>query len=246
MSHATSHPTSDRMSCTECLTLVSTADVSELTAETAIVEHCRTCAECANVVDAVAAEAQRLADLLDGTLPGVPAQVIALRAVAGATRGRRRGRQRRLGLIVAAVVAAPLTAIFVLRMAVPTGVQAVRNVELQCLAPDQAATLARPLLPAEVRITARPSLALPVLTLSGTERDVATAARQIAQLDARWGAERSAYCASAPGSVEAPGGAGGGASSVGGASGAGAQGAGASGGGAPSVLPPAPAAAPPR
>ena len=199
MSHPMSHPTGYPMTCTECLTLVATADVAELTAEAAIVEHCRTCADCAQVVDAVAAESQRLADLLDGTLPGVPAQVVALRAVAGATRGRRRAWQRRTSVIVAGVLAAPLAGIFLARMLAPSGIPTVQNVELQCLAPAQAAELARPELPAGVQIRVRPSLELPILTVSGTERGVATATERIAALDARWGAERAAYCASAPG-----------------------------------------------
>jgi hypothetical protein len=193
------HPTTYPISCTDCLTLVATADLAELTTATAITEHCRGCADCAGVVDAVTAEAQRLADLLDGTLPGVPAQVVALRAVARATGSRRRAWQRRAALAGVALVAGPLAAVALLRLVSPATPSVAmpsvaRTVELACLAPQQAAELARPRLPADVLVVVPPALELPVLRLTGPERAVADAARLVAQIDARWGAERRADC----------------------------------------------------
>ncbi|HEU4632186.1 MAG TPA: hypothetical protein VFS08_20715 [Gemmatimonadaceae bacterium] len=187
------------MTCAECLSLVATADMTELTAATAVTEHCRGCADCASVVDEVAEETRRLADALDGTLPGVPSHVVALRAIAGAARGRRRTGRRRIALGAVALTAAPLLAAFVLRV-LPVGATsvAVRTVELHCLAPEQALELAGPSLPPRVQVTTRPALHLPVLTLRGPRPDIAAAEQLLTQLDARWSAERSAHCASAP------------------------------------------------
>ncbi|MGZ8379523.1 MAG: hypothetical protein ACXWZS_12365 [Gemmatirosa sp.] len=196
--HPTTHPTTHGLTCTECLRLVATADVHELTTATAVTEHCRTCADCATVVDEVGQEAQRLADTLDGTLPGVPAHVVALRAVAGAAPGRRRTRRLRTALSAGAVTVALLGTVMLLRTSTGAAAVETRTVELHCLAPEQAAELVRPLMTAQIEVTFRPTLNLPVLMLRGPHRDLALAEQQIAQIDARWGAERSAYCAGAP------------------------------------------------
>ena len=185
------------VTCAECLRLVATAGPTELTAAVAVTGHCRTCADCAGVVDEVAREARRLADTLDGTPPGDPAHAVALRAIAGAARGRRRARRLRTALSMVAVIAVPPVA-WVLLGGAGAGSIEMRTVELQCLAPHEAMELARPSLPARVRVTTRESVHLPILTLHGTQRDLATAERLIARLDARWGTERSAYCASVP------------------------------------------------
>lgn len=186
------------MSCTDCLSLVATADLGELTTGAAVTEHCRTCADCASVVDAVAEEAQRLADTLDGTPPGIAAHVVALRAVAGASRNRRRRRQWRIAGVTVAATGTLLAALMLSRMGPGPNTYETRTVELQCLAPEQAAELARGSLPAATSVSFRPSIHLPILTVRGTPRDLATAEQVIARIDARWGAERSAYCASMP------------------------------------------------
>lgn len=80
----------------------------------------------------------------------------------------------------------------------PAGPVETRTVELQCLDPEQVAELARPQLPAGVAVTVRPAVQLPVLTLRGSPRDLAAAEQTIARIDARWGAERPAYCANFP------------------------------------------------
>ena len=193
------HPTPHRMTCTAGLGAVATADVLELTTATAITEHCRGCPDCAGVIEEVAREERRLADTLDGVTPGVPAQVVALRAVAAAARGRRGTRRLRIGLGALAAVVAPLLLLRDDGVAA-AGVET-RNVELQCLAPSHAAVLVRPALPRDVARGIRIEVAphgLPVIEVSGTPRDLATAEQLIAQIDSRWGAERSEYCALAP------------------------------------------------
>ncbi len=192
MTHATTHA----MTCTDCLRLVATADVSELAAAVAVTEHCRTCPDCATLVAEVAEESRRLADMLDGTLPGVPAHVVALQAVAGAGRVRRRRRALRVTAAVVAGLAA--TVVGARLVGSPAGPVETRAVELQCLDPEQVVELARPQLPPGVAVTVRPAVRLPVLTLRGAPRDLAAAEQAIARLDARWGAERPAYCANFP------------------------------------------------
>lgn len=201
MTHAMTHG----MTCTECLSLVATADVTELTTADMITEHCRTCADCANVIAAVADEATRLGDMLDGTLPGVPAHVVALRAVAGAAAGRRRAGQLLHTALGTVAVLAALLMVFVLLRLFPAdaGSMEVRNVALHCLAPEQVLALARPQLPPRVTVSVGPAPRAPVLTLRGPRADLATAERLIARLDARWGAEWSSYC-TAPSNLPRP------------------------------------------
>jgi hypothetical protein len=187
------------MTCTECLSLVATGDVTELATTAALTEHCRTCADCASVVDEIAEAARRLADTLDGTLPGVPAQVVALRAVAGAARDRRRAGRLRATLTVVGVTAASLAGLVLLRTFPDAGSVGVRTVALRCLRPAQVAALAQPELPPQVTVSFRPAGQPLVLTLRGPERDLATAEQVIARLDARWSTERGAYCLGAQG-----------------------------------------------
>jgi hypothetical protein len=116
---------------------------------------------------------------------------------------------------VSAATFAALAALALFRPPSGAGTHATRNVELRCLAPEQAAELARPHLPPAVTVVIRPDVRLPILRISGTHRDLSTAALVITELDARWGAERSAYCggaaagreageADAPGTTRAP------------------------------------------
>ncbi|WP_284349586.1 hypothetical protein [Roseisolibacter agri] len=184
------------MTCTDCLRVVATADVAELTTAAAVTEHCRGCPDCATLVREVAEESRRLADMLDGTLPGVPAHVVALEAVAGSGRVRRRGRALRVTASVVGVLLATLVGgRLVGGRAAPVET---RTVELQCLDPEQIVEVARPQLPPGVAVTAHPAVRLPVLTLRGSPRDLAAAEQTIARLDARWAAERPAYCANFP------------------------------------------------
>jgi hypothetical protein len=198
MTPPTTYPTTDAISCVECLRSVATADVLELTTATAVAEHCRRCTDCAGVIDEVAREERRLADALDGTTPGVPASVVALRAVAGAARGRRRTRRLRIALGAVATVVAPLGAVLLLRGQTDGAVATeTRNVELQCLAPVHAAVLVPPALPREVLRGISLHVSphdLPIIAVSGSARDLATVERVIARIDARWAAERSEYC----------------------------------------------------
>jgi hypothetical protein len=199
MTHPTAHPTTRALTCLECLSSVATADVFELTTATAVTEHCRTCTDCAGVIDEVAREERRLADALDGTPPGVPAPVVALRAAAGAARRRRRARRLRIALGAVATLVAPLGAVLLLGgQAGSSAAMETRNVELRCLAPAHAAVLVPPALPREVLRGISLQVAphgLPVIAVSGSARDLATAERVIARIDARWGAERREYCA---------------------------------------------------
>lgn len=195
-------PATQAMTCTECLSAVATGDVLELTTTTAVTEHCRSCPECAGVIDEVAREERRLADTLDGMPPGVPAQVIALRAVAGSARSRRRSRRLRIALGVLGIVVAPALPLLLLRGdAADAAEMRTRTVELHCLSPEHAMVLVPPALPRDVArgigIEVSPH-GLPVITVSGTPRDLAAAEQVIARIDARWGAERSEYCAVAP------------------------------------------------
>ena len=186
------------MNCTECLSLVATAGVSELTTAAAVTEHCRTCPDCAAVVDEVAEEARRFADTLDGTPPGVHPHVIAMRAVAASSRARRRGERGRGALFGGGVIVALLAALFTARMVAPAAAPPAetRTIELRCLPLDHALELARARVPGGVTVSARRGL--PVVTLRGPHADVEAAAAVRAEVDASPGPGRDPACARSP------------------------------------------------
>lgn len=192
------------MTCTECLRLVATADVAELTTANAVMEHCHTCTDCATVIRDVADEARQVGNTLDGATPGVHPHILALRAVAGGTLGRRRAKRLRGAWYASAAVAALLAAVVMRRAPAdvrfdgePAMPVEARVVELHCLTPEQAVEVAKPQLPRGISAHTRPRLGLPVLTLRGTPGDVARAEQVIAQADDRFARRRPQLCASA-------------------------------------------------
>jgi hypothetical protein len=191
------------MTCTECLRLVSTAGVGELTTATAVTDHCQACPDCARVVDEVAEETRRFADLLDGTAPGIDAHVVALRAVAASARARRR---RTTGWwLVGGVcaVAIPLASMIVVRGPGSTVPAAQRDVLLRCLTGTQAIELARDAMSPElrtwIRMSVRPADALPVVHVAGPPNAVEIAERVLAAVDAEYGPRFAPSCPVAPG-----------------------------------------------
>lgn len=170
------------MTCTECLRLVATADVAELATADAVRAHCRSCPDCATLVAAVGDETRRLAELLDGTPPGVPSHVVALQAIAEGSRGRRRGRRVGGALTAGAVLLSVLGGFALLRSTSDVGLVE-RTVALRCLSAAHVTELARPNLPAGVLVSLRPGEAVPVLSLRGSRHDVEAAQRLLVSLD---------------------------------------------------------------
>ena len=79
-----------------------------------------------------------------------------------------------------------------------------RIVELKCLDPEQIAELVREEATPPLTVMARRGSRLPIITVRGPRADVEAMERTITKVDARWAAERSSYCAVAPG-LDAPG-----------------------------------------
>ena len=76
-------------SCTECLTVLSTARLGDLKLEPAVLEHCTTCPTCSEIAAQVQFAEQRLATTLAGLTPVTASHVVASQAMTGSDRLRR-------------------------------------------------------------------------------------------------------------------------------------------------------------
>jgi hypothetical protein len=202
MTHPMTHPMAHPMSCAECLRLVATAGVAELTSASAVAEHCRTCPDCARVVDEVAEEERRFADLLDGTAPGVDARVVALRAVADSARARRRHAARLWVAGGAGAVLVALVAVMSVRTVAPPPT-ARAHVLLRCLTSAQAVQLVRAALPPDLQratmLRISPQEPIPMVYVSGQPGEVAAVERRLEEIDVEYGPRYNPSCSIGPG-----------------------------------------------
>ena len=184
------------MTCTECLSLVATGGVDELTTSAAVSAHCRTCADCARVVAEVAEEERRLREALDEVAPGVPPGVVALRAVADSARARRRGARLRAAGAAGAVVVA-MGAFFTIRSS-PARPTTTAHVLVRCLDPVHAVQLTTTALPREIRpvvgLSVRRDEAIPVIHVSGPPDAVVVTEQLIADVEARYAPRFNPAC----------------------------------------------------
>jgi hypothetical protein len=172
-----------RMTCDECRQAIAVADLTDWGDMDGVAAHCRTCETCAVVVAEVRDSARRVAELLDGIPAGVPAALVARRAAAAAAIERQRRRRWRA---LAVPVAAGSVLLAFGALAVSRSGRAGReqhHIVLQCLTPEQAATLVAPILARDGRVAFSREAPLRVLTISGPARVVGEAQSLIAQLD---------------------------------------------------------------
>jgi hypothetical protein len=171
------------MTCDECRQILAVADLTDWGDMDGVAAHCRACETCAAVVTDVRDSARRVAELLDGIPAGVPATLVARRAAAAAAIERQRRRRWRTLVypIAAGSVLLAFGALAVSRSGMPGREK--RHLVLQCLAPEQAATLLAPVVGREGSIAFSSKSPVRMLTISGPGRVVNEAERVIAQLD---------------------------------------------------------------
>jgi hypothetical protein len=168
-------------SCAECLTILSTARLSELGQSAAIAEHCGTCERCAAVAAEIRFAEQRLALRLAESRPLSLSYQVASDAVTGSDKLRRRQTARLFRGVVGAF------GLFLLGTYIkeqwwdrrgPAPIT--RTIAPKCMKPEEAVSVVSPFLHSD-RPAAYTSIGFPAITIRGRESEVLEA---IAQLDA--------------------------------------------------------------
>ncbi|AHG88833.1 hypothetical protein J421_1296 [Gemmatirosa kalamazoonensis] len=170
------------MTCDQCREIIAVADLTDWGDMDAVAAHCRTCETCAGVVTEVRDSARRVADLLDGIGPGMPAALVARRAAAQAALERQQRRRRRAFLYptAAAMVAAAGFAVFVSRSGMRHYPEL--HLPLRCLGPEQATTLVMPIVGREGTVAVK-GMGPHMLTISGPREMLQRAEHAVAQYD---------------------------------------------------------------
>ena len=168
-------------SCAECLTILSTARLSELGQSAVIAEHCGTCERCAAVAAEIRFAEQRLALRLAESRPVSPAYRVASEAVTGADKFRRRQAARLFRGVLGAFGLFLLTTYIKEEWWDRRGPEPVtRTISPKCMKPEAAVSVVSPFLRSD-RPAAYVSIGFPAITIRGRESEVMQA---IAQLDA--------------------------------------------------------------
>ena len=159
-------------SCAECLTILSTARLSELGQSTVIAEHCVTCERCATVAAEIRFAEQRLALSLAEARPLSPSYQVASEAITGSDRLGRR--------VAARVFRAALGTFGLLLLGSYVKEEwwdtrgpelTTATLALKCMTSEQALTVVTPLLRSNgTAAYAQPGF--PALTIRGPDREV--------------------------------------------------------------------------
>lgn len=187
------------MNCEECRSVIAVADLTDWGDMNAVAVHCRTCPACSDVVTQVRDSAQRVATLLDGLSPGVPAALVARRAEAEAVLVRERRRRTRffVRLGSAGVMLAAGIAVFVVR-AVSTPPSETMTLALNCIQGDYAAALLEPIMGRDGSVTVRTLGPRTVLRISGPPHVLAEAHDALARFDNAGSLPRGTACLTVP------------------------------------------------
>jgi hypothetical protein len=171
--------------CTECLAVLSTKRLADITSDPAISGHINTCPNCSRLVTDMQFAEQRLALSLSSSFPSMPPTQLAAEAVTGSERMRRESVARwiRRGLSFTAA------ALFVVFLRTDTGARLIgaddfvrQTVALKCISPEAAMDLASPLLRGRGSMVYR-AKDLNIITIQGQANEVAQALAQIDQID---------------------------------------------------------------
>jgi hypothetical protein len=151
------------VTCDDYLSLLETLPVEQLS-RTLAGSHAATCADCARVTRVVAERERNMVMAFSDVQPYVPAEQTA----AGALRASRRRKVAlfyQVGLALAGV--ATVLTIFLSRALPPTqkSVVLAETFRLQCLSPDQAAEVIRPIVGSSGLVSMRPASDLGIITV---------------------------------------------------------------------------------
>jgi len=171
--------------CTECLAVLSTTRLADITKDPGISGHINSCPSCSRLVTDMQFAEQRLALSLSSSFPSMPPTQLAGEAITGSERMRRESVARwiRRGLSFAAAL------LLVVALRTDIGVRLIgandtvrQTVALKCISPEAAIDLASPLLRGRGSMAYR-AKDLNIITVQGPAKEVAQALAQIDMID---------------------------------------------------------------
>ena len=172
--------------CAECLTMLSTARLSELGQSTVIAEHCGTCERCALIAAEIRFAEQRLALSLSEARPLAPSYQVASEAVTGSDRRRRRAAARVFRAVVGTFGLLLLGSYLKEEWWDTRGSgRTTATLALKCLTADQALTVVVPLLRGNGS-AAYPQPGFAALTVHGRDREVMQATSALDAFQSRF------------------------------------------------------------
>jgi hypothetical protein len=191
--------------CAECLTMLSTARLSELGKNTLIAEHCTTCERCAVVAAEIRFAEQRLALSLAEARPMSPSYQVASEAIVGADKHRRRAAARVFRAAVGMFGLLLLGSYVKEEWWDKRGPELTTStLALKCMTPEQAMTVVVPLLRSS-GTRAYPQPGFPALTVRGPDREVMQATAALDAFQSRFCGVPTAVGGPANPSVGKPG-----------------------------------------
>jgi hypothetical protein len=176
------------MTCQECLALLATGSLRDLTADSPVMSHAATCPDCARVTTQLRERESYAADLFN-TFPSMNNPVTIAETAAGMGRRRRKGRIVVMitGTALAATIwiSAATTVIPALNRADVRVASDLRTetIQLSCLSPKQAGDIISPYVRSHGSTFYLPSSGLSAITVRGTVKELRMTHALISQFE---------------------------------------------------------------
>ncbi|HUR00544.1 MAG TPA: hypothetical protein VM166_13910 [Gemmatimonadaceae bacterium] len=176
------------MTCQECLAVLATGSLRELTPDSPVMSHAADCPDCARVTTQLRERESYAADLFN-TLPSMSNPVSIAETAAGMGRRRRKGRIVVMitGTALAATIwiAAATTVIPALNRSDIRVASDLRTetIQLSCLSPKQAGDIISPYVRSHGSTFYLPSSGLSAITVRGTIKELRVAHELISQFE---------------------------------------------------------------
>jgi len=170
------------MTCEECLSALETESLREMTADSAVMQHCATCPDCARVTTMVRDKEYETATVLNGLPP--MSNPLTVAETAGQTAQRRRvgGVVVMLSAIAGAIIIWIVSATMIVPTLFRTGVIGsgpppgglrTETIQLSCLSPAQAADIISPYVRGHGSTWNVPNSGMSFITVRGTPDELA-------------------------------------------------------------------------
>jgi hypothetical protein len=179
------------MTCEECLSALETESLREMTADSAVMQHCATCPDCARVTTMVRDKEYETATVLNGLPP--MSNPLTVAETAGQTAQRRRvggvvvTLSAIAGAIIIWIVSATMVVPALYRGGVITNAAAgglrTETVQLSCLSPQQAADIVNPYVKSHGSMYYLPSSGISAITVRGTSEEIAKSRNLIREFE---------------------------------------------------------------